>query len=181
MSSLEINKIVAAILTAGVVAMTAGFVAELLINPDELEENVYRVAIAAGAATQEATGAAEAGPEPVSPLLASADAQAGKKGARKCGACHTFDQGGAQKIGPNLWNVVNRRIAGVEGFGYSSALQGLSGRQWTYEDLNAFLAKPKDFAPGTKMTFAGLKKIDARADLIAYLRSLSDSPTALPE
>jgi cytochrome c len=180
MDSLELNKIVAALLTAGVVAMTAGFVGELLVKPKELEENVYQVVLSEGTA-----GGAEAAAAPtleaIGPLLAAADVAAGEKGARKCAACHTFEEGGAKKIGPNLWNIVDRSIASDGDFAYSDALKGMSGEAWTYENLSAFLTKPKDFAPGTKMSFAGVKKIGARADLIAYLRGQSGSPAALPE
>lgn len=182
MSTLEINKIVAAILTAGVVAMSAGFIADVLTKSHELEVNVYQVAAGGGEAGDQGEAPAEPVLEAVSPLLAAADLEAGAKGARKCSAaCHTFDQGGANKIGPNLWNIVDRAVAGAAGFGYSATLQGMADRQWGYEELNAFLLKPKDYAPGTKMSFAGIKKIGDRADLIAHLRTLSDSPAALPE
>ena len=105
----------------------------------------------------------------------------GKKVARKCAACHSFDEGGANKVGPNLWNVVMRKAGSVEGFKYSSAMTEFGAdHSWTFEELNDFLAKPKAHLPGTSMTFAGLKKPDDRADVLAYLRSLSDSPAPLP-
>ncbi len=180
-SSLESNKIAAAVLTAGVVAMLSGFVAELLYHPRvELEENAYVVAAADGGETPVAAAAAPM-LEPIGALLAAADPAAGEKVAKKCTACHSFDEGGPNKIGPNLYDIVNRQIGGHAGFGYSDALAGMSGDTWTYESLNAFLAKPKDFAPGTKMSFAGLKKTADRANLVAYMRSLSGSPAALPE
>ena len=189
MSSVEINKIVAAILTAGVVAMSAGFIADLLTKAHELDVNVYQVAAGGAAAGDQGgdqggdRGEAPAEPaiEAVSPLLAAADLEAGAKGVRKCSACHTFDQGGANRIGPNLWNIVNRAMASGAGFGYSATLQGMADGRWGYEELNAFLIKPKDYAPGTKMSFAGIKKIGDRVNLIAHLRTLSDSPAALPE
>ncbi len=112
-------------------------------------------------------------------LLATADTKRGTGVFKKCKACHTAEQGGKNKIGPNLWEVVGRPKAGIEGFKYSNALKGLGG-DWTYQDLDHFLAKPKAFAPGTKMSFAGLKKETDRASLIAYLRSLSASPKPLP-
>ena len=112
-------------------------------------------------------------------LLASADPADGKKVFNKCKACHTVDQGGKNKVGPNLWDVVGAPKAQVEGFSYSDAMSGLGG-DWTYEDLDAYLTKPKDFAPGTKMTFAGLKKPEDRASVIIYMRTLSDSPKPLP-
>ena len=112
-------------------------------------------------------------------LLASADAGDGKKVFRKCKACHTADKGGAHKLGPNLWDVVGRAKAGAAGYRFSGVLAGLGGA-WTFEDLDAFLAKPRAFAPGTKMRFAGIKKPGDRANIIAFLRMLSDNPMALP-
>ncbi|TNE58028.1 MAG: cytochrome c family protein [Alphaproteobacteria bacterium] len=109
--------------------------------------------------------------------LATAEVDEGS--VKKCVACHTFEKGGENKIGPNLWNVVGAQKAAHEGFGYSAALQGLGGT-WTYEDLFHFLSNPKKFASGTKMTFAGFKKEKDAAEVIAYLRTLSDAPMALP-
>ncbi|NNG05217.1 MAG: c-type cytochrome [Inquilinus sp.] len=127
----------------------------------------------------EATAPAAAAASDVATLLASADPTAGQRVSRACGACHTFDQGGANRIGPNLWNVVNRDIAGIEGFRYSGTLAGLDGA-WTYDSLDSFLAAPKQWAPGTSMSFAGIRKAEDRASLIAWLRSLSDDPAPLP-
>jgi cytochrome c len=112
-------------------------------------------------------------------LLAQADLAAGEKGAKKCVACHSFEQGGAAKIGPPLWDVVDRAIGSIDGFAYSDALSGHGGA-WDYAALDGFLAKPKDWAPGTKMAFVGVKKPEDRAAIILYLRSLSDSPAPLP-
>ena len=182
MSGLEVNKVVAAVLTAGIVASFSGFVAHLLVQPQELAQNAYPVALLAAEAPPAEVAAAEA-PEPgsVLPMIAAADMAAGQKVSRKCTSCHTVDEGGANKIGPNLWNVVGRAIASSDGYKYSKSLQEKSGDGWSYENLDGFLSKPKDWAPGTKMSFAGLKKIEDRANLIAYLRSLSGSPAPLPE
>lgn len=175
-ASLEGNKLVAAILTAGIIASGSGVLSRMLYSPHQLEEPVLRVEApsAAGAA---AAPAEEAKPLPV--LLAAADPAAGEKVAKKCASCHNFDKGGPNKVGPNLWGVVGRPIASHEGFSYSPALAGKGG-DWTWDDLNHFITDPKGFAPGTKMSFAGLKKDTERADLLAYLRTLSDSPVALP-
>ena len=189
MSSIEINKIVGAVLTAGIVAVASGFVADLLYEPEMLEESVYKVATAESmaegaaesAAPAESSETASGDADPFMTLLAAADAAAGQKALKKCTSCHNIDKGGPNKVGPNLWNIVNRRIGGAEGFSYSAALKDKAGEVWSYQNLDAFLAKPKDWAPGTKMAFAGIKKVEQRAALIAYLRTLSDSPAALPE
>lgn len=112
-------------------------------------------------------------------LLGAADPAAGEKTFGKCKACHSIEQGGPNKVGPNLWNVVDRDKAAIADFEYSGALSELEG-EWTYENLYKFLKSPKDYAPGNKMTFGGLKKSEDRADVIAYLREQSDSPKPLP-
>ncbi len=112
-------------------------------------------------------------------LLASASADGGKKAFKKCKSCHTTKKGGKNKVGPNLWGVVGKAKASTAGFKYSGALKGLGGN-WSYKDLDAFLTKPKAFAKGTKMTFAGVKSPADRAALLAFLRSLSGSPQPLP-
>jgi len=181
MSTLEINKMVAALLTTGVVAGFSAFLASVIMHPHELEEPSY---VVAGAVSEDETAEAAEEDEPADDMvamMASAEEAAGEKVAKKCNACHTFDKGGADKIGPNLWNTLDRPIASVDGFGYSDALQGMASDAWTYDNLNAFLKNPKDFAPGTKMSFAGLKKTDDRANLILYMRNKSDSPAPLPE
>lgn len=182
-SSLESNKIAAAVLTAGVIAMLSGFVAELVYHPHvELEENAYPIAAAPEGGAGEAPAQEEETLEPIAPLLAAADAAAGEQlASRQCASCHTFDEGGANKVGPNLYGVVERPIASHEGFSYSSGLSDHSGETWTYENLNAFLHGPKDFAPGTKMSFRGFSKPEDIANVVAYLRSLSGSPAPLPQ
>ncbi len=115
----------------------------------------------------------------IAALIAAADPEQGKKKSRKCAACHSFDKDGKNKIGPNLWDIVGQPIAAREGFNYSGALKGLGG-DWTYESLDAFLAAPKTFARGTKMTFRGVKDETDRASLIAWMRSRSDNPAPLP-
>lgn len=178
-SSLEVNKALAAILVAGIIASGSGVVSRILFPSHVLEESAYQIDTAA----VEATGEEAAGEEEVASigeLLAVADADAGASLAKKCTACHSLEQGGPNKIGPGLWGIVNRPLGGAADFGYSSAIVDHGG-VWDYESLNAFLTNPKGWAPGTKMAFAGLKKPEDRANLILFLRSLADSPEPLPE
>ncbi len=173
---LFMNKVMGALILAGLIAMTSGFIANLAYHPGELDEPVYAIGGNAPAETQ--TAAAPAGPEPIAALLAAADPANGEKLAKKCTACHTFDKGGANKVGPNLWNVVGGPRAKVAGFSYSGVLKDMGGN-WTVADLNAFLLKPKTFAKGTKMNFAGFKKTADRAAMVRYLRDKADSPIPL--
>ena len=180
-SSLEGNKILASILTAGVIAMSSGFVAHLIYRPETLEENAFPIAIEeSGASGEDTTAEAAVAEGSILELIAAADVDSGAKQAKKCTSCHTFEEGGPNKIGPNLWNLVNRPVAGNSGFSYSDALASRSGETWTYENLDAFVSDPKAWAPGTKMSFAGIKKVEQRADLIAYLREQSNEPAPLP-
>ena len=176
--SLFINKITAAVLSAGLLAMLSGFAAHMLYSPKELDKPAYMIAEDEPKAVV-AKAAAPAGPEPIASMLAAANADAGQKVAKKCTACHSFTKGGANKVGPNLWNVVGGKPASVSGYKYSSAMSGMAVN-WEYEELNKFLYKPKAYLKGTKMSFAGLKKARDRATIIAYLRSLSDNPKPLP-
>ncbi|MBE10853.1 MAG: cytochrome c family protein [Rhodospirillaceae bacterium] len=176
--SLFVNKITAAVLSAGLLAMLSGFAAHMLYSPKELDKPAYIIAEDEPRAVV-AKAAAPAGPEPIAGMLAAANADAGQKVAKKCTACHSFTKGGANKVGPNLWNVVGGKPASVSGYKYSGAMSGMTVN-WEYEELNKFLYKPKAYLKGTKMSFAGLKKARDRATIIAYLRSLSDNPKPLP-
>jgi cytochrome c len=171
---LFVNKIAAAVLSAGLLAMLTGFAAHMLYHPKELEKQAYM--ISGDAPVTGATAAAvPTGPEPIMAMLASASADAGKKITKKCAACHSFTKGGPNKIGPNLWNIVGGKPASATGYKYSSAMKGMAAN-WEFKELNKFLFKPKAYLKGTKMSFAGLKKASDRAAIIAYLTSLSDSP-----
>jgi cytochrome c len=135
---------------------------------------------AATAATTPTGAGAAPSAQDFKALLASADPAAGEKVFGKCKACHNAEKGGPNQVGPNLWGVIGRPIASHEGFSYSQALAAHSGGTWTYDELNTYLTSPKSWAPGTKMTFPGLSKPEERANVIAYLRSKSDSPPPLP-
>lgn len=178
MDTFEINKILGAILGAALLLIVINEIGNILVHPTELEKSVLGIEVASGEA-HAATQPAAAMVESALALLAAADADKGLKVAKKCATCHTFDDGGAKKIGPNLWSVLGRAKASISGYSYSKALTGLGG-EWSYEDMDAFLTKPKEFAPGTKMTFAGIKKATDRANLLAYLRQQHSAPPPLP-
>jgi len=178
MDSMEVNKGVAAILVAGIAFFVTGMVADGLVSSHKPQEPAIKVEVAAAAPA--AGAAAPAALTPIGPLLASADAANGANLAkRQCGSCHTFDEGGKNGLGPNLYSVLGRERGSEAGFNYSSALKGKTGA-WTYEDLNAWLHKPSSFISGSRMAFAGINSDKQRADVIAYLRSLSKNPQPLP-
>ena len=181
MNWIDLQKIFGAVLGTLLFIMSVGFLAEALYHTEGGKGGGYTLAGAEEAQGDDSETTEEVA-VPLATLLASADASKGEKVLKKCTACHTFEEGGANKVGPALYGIVGRELAAVDGFAYSDIFNQYNseGRTWTYEDLNAFLLKPKDYAPGTKMSFAGLKKETDRADLLAYLQTLSASPVAFP-
>lgn len=165
------------ILVAAWVAFGSNFVGNTLIHAKPLETSAYQVATVDSGAEKAPKGGAVM--ENAVAMLASADPARGLKVFKKCGACHTSTEGGKNKVGPNLWDIVGRAKASADGFGFSNALKAKGG-DWSFEDLDQFLANPKAYAKGTKMSFAGLKKASDRAAVLLYLRSLSASPKPLP-
>ncbi|PWC37049.1 cytochrome c family protein [Azospirillum sp. TSO22-1] len=178
--SMETNKIFGAILLALLIGTLSGFIAEVLVHPKALKQPSYVIAVPESAPKAEAAAAGSGGPAAIGPLLAKADAAAGQTAAKACAACHTFNKGEAGKVGPNLYGIIGGPKAHAQGFAYSDAI-AKKGGNWDYEELNHFLFDPKGYAPGTKMTFAGVKKDQERANIVAYLRSLSDTPPPLPQ
>jgi cytochrome c len=117
--------------------------------------------------------------EPITPLLAAANVQAGQQLAqRQCASCHSFNEGGRSGVGPNLYGIIGAKHAHAPGFNYSAAIRAMADKPWTYEDMNAWLANPRAYAPGNRMSYAGLASVQNRADLIAYLRSISPNAPA---
>jgi len=170
------NTMAGCFLASALFAMVVGKVSNALVHPHALD----KPAIAVSEAAPETASAAPAELPPIAPKLKDANVDKGKAlYAQQCFTCHTIDKGGANKVGPNQWSIVGRKKASHEGFSYSSALQAKGG-EWTYEDINHMIFKPQAFVRGTKMAFAGLAKEQDRADVIAYLRTMSDTPAPLP-
>ena len=176
MDSLEGNKIAAAVLTAGIAFWSFGFISKLIVHPVMPHHSVIQI----GEAPQQATPAAAPAPvavEPITPLLAAANVDNGRQIAqRQCAACHTFNEGGRNGVGPNLYGIVGKNHAAVAGFNYSPANRALADKPWGHEELNAFIAAPARAIPGTRMAFGGINNVQQRADLIAYLRSITPNP-----
>ena len=179
MSGLEVNKILAAIIMAVLIVFLISNIGDYLVNPnkDSNTKTAYNVKSAESTTTEENKDTSEI--ESILTLLASASLENGEKTYKKCGSCHSYTKDGKNKVGPNLWNIVNRPKANVDGFAYSSALAEFGG-VWDYEELSKFLYKPKDYIKGTKMNFAGLKIAEDRANLILFMREQSDNPVPLP-
>ncbi len=175
--NMKFNVAFAALLTAGIIAMLAGFISGKLVSPERLKEDAVKVEVADTAA---GGAAAPAMPEPILALIATADIERGKAVAKACAACHHFEKGGPNGVGPGMWGVVGNKKQVHEGYAYSGTLDDNGEPDWTYESLNKFLWKPKAYAPGTKMNFIGVKKPEDRAALIAYLRTMDDAPEPLP-
>ena len=175
---MEVNKVAAGILVAGLVAKLGGWFADELIEPEAPEPPAYRVAVASEAPAKAEKAAVAKGPT-LAELLAQASAEKGRKIFGKCAACHTIAEGAGNRIGPNLHGIVGAPIAHRSDFAYSDALKNHGGT-WTYEMLDHWIRNPREAIPGNKMAFAGLKRAKDRADLIAFLRANTPNPPPLP-
>ncbi len=178
MDSMEANKVIAAVLVAGIAFFVTGTIADNLIVEHHLEKTVLK--IEGAPATAGTSGPKKVELPPLAPLLAKADVQDGEKYTHKvCVACHTFNKGGKAGVGPNLYGIVGAKHGHMAGFNYSNAIKEKKG-PWNYAELNEWLHKPSSYAPGTRMGFAGISNAQTRADVIAYLKSISPDAPPLP-
>jgi cytochrome c len=178
MDSFEINKILGAVLGTCLGLLVLNITAGAVFSPQMPAKPGYEIAVKEAEPDQAKEGAPKE--EPITALLATASAERGTNVAKQCAACHTFEKGGPNRVGPNLWGIVGRPVASHPGFNYSAAMKAKGGT-WTIEELNEFLRNPRAHIPGTAMTYAGLPRGNQRADLIAYLNTLSDNPQPLPK
>ena len=176
MDSFEINKIIAAIILVVGIIVGLDKISDGIFYAEKPEKAGYKVEVVAVSTTGSSSKSEQID---VSALMAMADLDHGKKVFKKCAACHSINQGGGNKIGPALYNVVGREVGGVSDYKYSKSLVAY-GKEWTFEELNGFLIKPATWIKGTKMAFAGLKKEKDRASVIAYMNQSGDSPIPLP-
>lgn len=186
--NMKANMALSALVCAGLVAWLSGFASEAMVAPKSLKEDAVKIEVAVAAPAPAAevsavtdaaaggTAAPAAAPVAVLAMIEKADVARGKTVAKACMACHTFDNGGKNGVGPNLYGIVGHKKQSVTGFSYSGSLNAQGGDVWTYGELSKFLEKPKAYAPKTKMTFVGIKKPEDRAAVLAYLRSLNNAP-----
>ena len=179
MDSFELNKIIAAVLMVALLVIGLGKIADVAFHVKKPKNPGYKVEgqVQLASSTSKATEVVEK--IDIATLMAQGDVNKGEKIFKKCAACHSINKGGPNKIGPALYNVVGRKVGGVEDYRYSKTLASY-GKEWSFEELNGFLIKPAAYLKGTKMSYAGLRKEADRASVIKYLNQNSDNPKLLP-
>jgi cytochrome c len=179
MDSFELNKIIAAVLMVALLVIGLGKIADVAFHVKKPKNPGYKVEgqVQLASSTSKATEVVEK--IDIATLMAQGDVNKGEKIFKKCAACHSINKGGPNKIGPALYNVVGRKVGGVEDYRYSKTLASY-GKEWSFEELNGFLIKPATYLKGTKMSYAGLRKEADRASVIKYLNQNSDNPKLLP-
>jgi cytochrome c len=184
MSGFELNKLIASLLFAGIVCMLTGMLSETLyesINPIHNDKRGYSIAVLEEKSDGDGASAPKEPEVDFIALFKTASADNGKAVFQKCSACHTYEKDGINKIGPNLWNIINRQKASHAGYNYSKALSALSSNKWGFKELIGFLKAPQKYLPGTKMSFAGLKNPKDIVDVIEFLRlNASESSVEIP-
>jgi len=179
MDSFEINKIIAAFLLVALLVIGIGKISNILFYVEKPKTPGYAVEVEQASGGSITTAEVVEKVVDIAALMALGDVASGEKIFKKCAACHSINKGGKHKIGPALYNVVGRKVGGVDDYKYSKALIAYE-KKWTFEELNGFLIKPAKHIKGTKMAYAGLRKEEDRASVIKYLNANSDSPLPLP-
>jgi len=170
------NKIIVSIVFALILVLGINKISDVVFYVEKPEKSAYQVAVVTTASTTTTKTSSEVGEaSDIMALFASVSSADGAKVFKKCAACHSIAKGGANKIGPALWGVIGRKAGAVPNYKYSKALVA-HGKAWSFEEMNGFLIKPKDWIKGTKMSFAGLKKAEDRAAVILYMNENSDNP-----
>ena len=173
------NKVIASIILAVILVLGINKITDIIFYVEKPEKSAYQVASTSTTTTTEtnsASSSSESGD--IMALLASASVADGEKAFKKCAACHTISKGGSNKIGPALWGVLGRQAGSISDYKYSKAMTAY-GKSWSFEEMNGFLTKPKEWIKGTKMSFAGLKKETERAAVILYMNNNTDNPLPL--
>mgnify|MGYP001218356339 FL=1 len=179
MDSFELNKIIAAVLMVALLVIGIGKLSNIIFHVEKPEKPGYVVELDQTTAVSVSTEKSEDMKVDIAALMAMGDVASGEKIFKKCAACHSINKGGKNNIGPALYNVVGRKIGGVDDYKYSKAFVAY-GKDWSFEELNGFLIKPAKWIKGTKMAYAGLRKEKDRASVIKYLNQNSDNPLPLP-
>ena len=180
MDSFELNKIIAAVLMTALIVIGVNKLGDMIFHVETPEQSAYKVeGVELATATEEISEVKEVVQLDIKEILALGDVTHGEKVFKKCSACHIVAKGGKNLIGPALYGVVGRPTASLDNYAYSKALKAHE-KNWSFEELNAFLLKPKSYIKGTKMAYAGLRKDKDRASVILYLNSQSDSPLPKP-
>ena len=179
MDSFEINKIVAAVLMVALLVIGIGKLSDVIFHVEKPETPGYSVEVETTTTVSTTSSSSEVEKIDITALMVMGDIATGEKVFKKCAACHSIVKGGKNAIGPALYNVVGRKVGGVQDYKYSKALAAYD-KEWTFEELNGFLEKPAKYIKGTKMAYAGLRKESDRASVIKYLNQSSDNPLPLP-
>tara|TARA_B100000029_G_scaffold11933_1_gene12661 strand:- start:486 stop:1007 length:522 start_codon:yes stop_codon:yes gene_type:complete len=168
------TKIIVSIALAVILIVGINKIADTIYEVEKPEKSAYQITVASQTEESEDSASSDK-PGDIMALLASANISEGEKVFKRCASCHSVSKGGKNKIGPALWGVIGRQAGALTDYKYSKSLIAY-GKKWSFEEMNGFLTKPKEWIPGTKMAFAGLKNEKDRASLILYMNSQSDQP-----